>query len=143
MILIVEDYYEVAVALRSLFRMEGYAARIADCGTAAIDLLRQQPATVVLLDYMLPDMNGVEVAESLLAEGLAAPEQLVFYTAVPHHVTAKARAIGAAVIQKGTPWETVLGRVTETVRRVQSRPLSGAAHRQPPPADGAGPSMNL
>ena len=40
----------------------GFTVETADCGTAALAAIREQPPDLVVLDLMLPDLDGLEVA---------------------------------------------------------------------------------
>jgi CheY-like chemotaxis protein len=51
--------------LRVLLKHEGYAARIASDGPAALAVARTSPPDVILIDLGLPGMNGGELATEL------------------------------------------------------------------------------
>ncbi|OHV29805.1 two-component system response regulator [Pseudofrankia sp. EUN1h] len=71
--LVVEDDPLLAEAHRTFVRrLPGFAvADVADCGTAALRFVAQHPVDLVLLDFYLPDMNGLAVCRSLRAHGAA------------------------------------------------------------------------
>jgi putative nucleotidyltransferase with HDIG domain len=60
-ILVVDDDAKVLEILSESLRRKGYRVRHAANGQQAIDSFEQQPPELVLLDMMLPDMNGLEV----------------------------------------------------------------------------------
>lgn len=64
-ILVVDDNLDMADNLRDILDKKGYATWIAADGKSATDLCRQEPFDLVLLDYKLPDMNGLELQERL------------------------------------------------------------------------------
>jgi DNA-binding NtrC family response regulator len=65
-VLVVEDDMNVASMLRELLSTLGYAAQIAETGSAAFRLLPQFEPDVVLLDLTLPEMPGEAVLDQLL-----------------------------------------------------------------------------
>ncbi len=64
-ILIVEDNRELAGLLRDFLKKEGYDVLIAGTGEAAIQLLNSQPVRLVVLDIMLPGMDGFAVCAKI------------------------------------------------------------------------------
>jgi len=60
-ILIVDDEKLIRMTLRSRLEKEGYEVEEADTGGAALSLLREEEPDLLLLDYRLPDMDGLEV----------------------------------------------------------------------------------
>jgi DNA-binding response OmpR family regulator len=72
-VLVVEDDEAMAVALRDGFAYEGYEVTVARDGEAGLALAREQPPDLMILDVMLPRMNGLEVCKLLRAEGSELP----------------------------------------------------------------------
>jgi two-component system response regulator RegX3 len=64
-VLIVEDEPDLAEPLAYLLRREGYTAEIAEDGPSALTRFREHGADIVLLDLMLPGMQGTEVCRQL------------------------------------------------------------------------------
>src|SRR5262249_4427390 len=63
-VLVVDDDASVRQLLRRMVEPEGYAAIEAEHGRAAIGGVRETPPSLVLLDLMMPEMDGFEfVAE--------------------------------------------------------------------------------
>jgi len=60
-ILIVDDESGVLNALRRVFRQENYQIHVAMCGEEALALLEKQPCQLMISDFMMPRMNGVEL----------------------------------------------------------------------------------
>jgi two-component system response regulator MprA len=69
LILVVEDDPAVQAALRRRLRFEGYRVETAERGDAALERLSALKPDLVLLDVMLPGMDGLEVAERMRALG--------------------------------------------------------------------------
>jgi two-component system, OmpR family, response regulator MprA len=66
-ILIVEDEAEIADYLRRGLVFEGYVVELAGDGQAALNAARDRPPDLVILDLMLPGLDGLEVAQRIHA----------------------------------------------------------------------------
>ena len=64
-ILIVEDYPATSKMIADLLRMEGFEASIAGDGVTGLNRATLEHPDLILLDVMLPEMNGFEVCERL------------------------------------------------------------------------------
>jgi CheY-like chemotaxis protein len=60
-ILVVDDLPDNYVLLQTLLESEGYEVEVADSGYAALASITAHPPDLVLLDVMMPEMNGFEV----------------------------------------------------------------------------------
>ncbi len=67
-VLIVDDDLSLATVLSLSLRRGGYEPRIVGDGRTALELARQSPPDVVLLDVMLPNLDGWETCRRLKAE---------------------------------------------------------------------------
>jgi DNA-binding response OmpR family regulator len=72
-ILLVEDNRDYAETLGSNLQREGYAVHIAGTGTEGLDRAREVRPDLVILDLMLPAMNGYTVLQRMRDEGLGMP----------------------------------------------------------------------
>ena len=64
-ILVVEDEEEVAGLLKARLESNGYEVRVAERGRDALEAARADRPDLVVLDLMLPDMDGYAVSEQL------------------------------------------------------------------------------
>ncbi len=67
-ILIVEDNKEISGLLADFLRRDGYAVSVADSGEKALELFEKYGAKVVLLDLMLPGIDGFAVCSKIRAK---------------------------------------------------------------------------
>ncbi len=68
-ILVVEDEQIVSEVVARSLRREGFPVTVAADGAAALASAAADPARLVVLDLMLPDMDGLEVCRRLRAQG--------------------------------------------------------------------------
>lgn len=64
-ILIVEDNKEIGELLQTFLRKENYVVSLADSGEKALDLFERYGAKLVILDIMLPGMDGYSVCSKI------------------------------------------------------------------------------
>jgi two-component system response regulator VicR len=72
-ILIVEDNAELAFGLRNNLEIEGYEIDVAADGQAGLDAALQSPPDLLILDLMLPKLDGFRVLRSIREAGLRLP----------------------------------------------------------------------
>ena len=78
-LLVVDDEPFLRDAVAASLRFLGYAVTTAENGTEALRLAREQPFDLVVLDVMLPDIDGFDVVGRLRRDGLRVP--VIFLTA--------------------------------------------------------------
>lgn len=66
-ILIVEDEHDIADFVSRGLRLKGYAVDVALDGESALEKLRQETPDLVILDLMLPRIDGIEICRRLRA----------------------------------------------------------------------------
>ena len=76
-ILLIEDDAKTARALASGLRSEGFAPLIANTGEEGFFVLSRESFDLVILDWMLPRRDGIEVLRTLRARGVKTPVLLL------------------------------------------------------------------
>jgi len=76
---VVDDEDSLTDLLSMALRYEGWDVKIASDGAAALSTIREFRPDVVVLDIMLPDIDGVQVLSRLRADGMQTP--ILFLTA--------------------------------------------------------------
>lgn len=60
-ILVVDDERSMREMLSIMLKKEGHEVVVADCGKAAVEILRRRPVDLLISDIKMPDMSGVDV----------------------------------------------------------------------------------
>lgn len=80
-ILIADDEPNILLSLDFLMRKNGFNVFLARDGDEAIELIKKEHPDVVLLDIMMPTVDGYEVCEFIRKEANLAHVKVVFLTA--------------------------------------------------------------
>src|SRR5690349_10139101 len=72
-VLIIEDDPALIRGLKDNFEAQGYCVRLGRDGEAGLDAAIANPPDVVILDVMLPKVNGFEICRGIRANGLEMP----------------------------------------------------------------------
>jgi two-component system OmpR family response regulator len=78
-VLVVDDEPNITDLVAMALRYEGFDVDVAATGRAAVDTARSKPSSLMILDVMLPDIDGFEVARQLSLSGHRLP--ILFLTA--------------------------------------------------------------
>jgi two-component system, OmpR family, response regulator len=78
-VLVVDDEPSIVDAVATSLRYEGFAVEEATTGRSALAIAQERPPDLIVLDIMLPDLDGLEVTRRLRADGIRVP--ILFLTA--------------------------------------------------------------
>ncbi|MGB7294786.1 MAG: response regulator transcription factor [Candidatus Aminicenantales bacterium] len=128
-ILVVEDEPTIATGLRDDLELEGFAVEVADDGTAALGRILEGKFDLVLLDLMLPGMDGLDVCRQARLKGIRTP--VIMLTAKGQEVD---KVVGLELgaddyITKPFSRRELLARIKAVLRRSQESPEPGKIHR--------------
>ena len=95
-ILIADDEPNILISLEYLMKREGYIVSVARNGAEALDTLRRERPTLVLLDVMMPAKTGFEVCQEVRADDELKDTLILMLTAKGRDTdVAKGLALGA------------------------------------------------
>lgn len=123
-IALIEDEKDIVELVRYNFRKEGFEVSSFTSGKEGLEHLRRHPVDLVLLDIMLPDLDGFEICKRLRAEDRMRSLPIIFLTAKGEEIDrVLGLEIGADdyVVKPFSPRELV-ARVKAVLRR-QTRPV--------------------
>jgi two-component system alkaline phosphatase synthesis response regulator PhoP len=117
-ILIVDDEPNIVVPLQFLMEQNGFQVCVAENGEAAIELAAQYVPDLVLLDIMLPGVNGFEVCQVLREDPHLKHTKIILVSALGRDVdVVKGMAMGAdAYITKPFSNRDIVNRVRELLQ---------------------------
>jgi len=119
-ILVIEDETRIADLLRRGLTYEGFRVSVAGDGLTGLAKARDDPPDLVILDWMLPGLDGLEVCKRLRAAG---PVPIIMLTAkesVPDRV-AGLNAGADDYVVKPFAFDELLARIRAQLRRNQPR----------------------
>ncbi len=79
--LVVEDDPDIAALLRLHLSRAGFDVAVLDSGESAVQVVRDRQPAVILLDLMLPGLDGFEVCRALRADPSTAAVPIIMLTA--------------------------------------------------------------
>jgi two-component system response regulator MprA len=119
-VLVVDDDPRMLTMMRRVLETEGYAVRLAPDGLVALDIVRSEPIDLVILDVMLPDLDGFDVCRTLRRENLVPILMLTALDAGSDKVTGLDSGADDYVV-KPFANDELLARVRALLRRAQPR----------------------
>lgn len=80
-ILIVDDEPNILLSLDFLMRKSGYTVLLARNGTEALEHIQQSKPDLILLDIMMPDVDGYEICQKTKSNSSTSHIKIIFLTA--------------------------------------------------------------
>ncbi|MFN5047331.1 response regulator [Roseateles sp.] len=122
-VLIVDDVPDNLALLHDALDEAGYTVLVAFNGQAALDSAAQMPPDVVVLDALMPGLDGFEVARRLKADPRSAAAPIIFMTGLSdtEHVEAAFAAGGVDYVTKPIRPREVLARIAAHLRSARAQ----------------------
>ncbi|MCT4685338.1 MAG: phosphate regulon transcriptional regulator PhoB [Roseicyclus sp.] len=121
MVLVVEDEPAQREVLAYNIQAEGYHVMTAEAGDEALDIVRETPPDVIVLDWMLPHVSGIEVCRQLKMGGETARIPIIMLSARSEEVD-KIRGLETGAddyVTKPYSLAELLARLRTQLRRVR------------------------
>lgn len=80
-VILAEDDLDIQLVARLALKRAGFAVRVVNNGQQALDAITEQTPDVVLLDWMMPELDGPETCRRLKADAATASIPVIFLTA--------------------------------------------------------------
>lgn len=95
-LLVADDEDNILISLEFLFKRAGYAVLVARNGKEALELAREHVPDLIMLDVMMPELDGFSVCQALRGEKRFAQTPIVMLTAKGRDADrVKGKALGA------------------------------------------------
>lgn len=138
-ILVVEDDPSISLGLRMNLEAEGYSVQVADDGEAGLELARTRDVDLIVLDVMLPKLNGFEVLKLLRAEDQITPVIVLSARDTELDVVMGLELGAEDYVTKPFSLAELLARVKAVLRRNAVARRAHAAEPPAAPVSGAAP----
>jgi two-component system, OmpR family, alkaline phosphatase synthesis response regulator PhoP len=86
-ILIVDDDPDFSMIVQTYLEKEGFTTELAYNGVEGFEKIKSNPPDAIVLDVMMPEMDGYELCAALKKDSAYANIPIVLLTAVADHVT--------------------------------------------------------
>jgi CheY-like chemotaxis protein len=126
-VLLVDDNIEMQKMLTVVLKKQGHEVLNADRGQTGIDMATSQPFNVIVLDVMMPDMNGYDVCRILRANPRTKDTPIIILTARAQPVDEQAALEAGADTYMAKPVD-----INELHNKIEE--LSNAGRPRPAPA---------
>lgn len=116
-VLIIDDETDVLVLLGMRLRQQGYETLTASCGEDGLQVIKEQRVDVILLDIMMPGIDGYEVLKQLKADPATKNIPVIMVSAKKQaEDIQKAKTLGAAdYVGKPIDFQRLLNIIREAV----------------------------
>jgi chemosensory pili system protein ChpA (sensor histidine kinase/response regulator) len=135
MFLVVDDNRDVRLVLSRLLEVEGYPVACAQGGLEALAFMETRKPGLVLLDYGMPDLNGLDVLKAVRGNPRLADVPVIMFSAYggEHRDLAMAAGANAYILKGSLDWPKILA---EIVRLIGPGVRVEAVGAVPPPKVG-------
>lgn len=116
-ILLVEDELNLVEAISLNLELEGFVVKVAQTGAQGVNLFREQRFDLIILDNMLPEMDGVSVCQTIRLEDTEVP---ILFLSAKHTSQDRITGLKAGAddyLTKPFEFEELLLRVNSLVKR--------------------------
>jgi DNA-binding response OmpR family regulator len=120
-ILVVEDELKIARAIQRVLIAERFSVDLAEDGVAGLALAGERDYDVILLDRMLPDLDGMEVLRLLRSRGVRSPILMLTALGTLDHRVAGLDAGADDYLAKPFAFSELLARIRALARRLPER----------------------
>lgn len=132
-ILLVDDDPSNLFLLEALLRSHGYSTQSAKSGVEALAIARSEPPNLILLDVMMPGMDGFEVCRELRADTQLQATPVIFLTALSDEQShlMGLQVMGDDYFTKPVDQRLLLTKIASTLQLQQLRDAQGQASAKP------------
>lgn len=116
-ILVVEDEHKIANSIKKGLEQESYAADVAYSGTEGFDFASTEPYDLIILDRLLPELDGIEITRKLREQKVHTP---ILMLTAKGQIADKVEGLDAGAddyLAKPFAFEELLARVRALTRR--------------------------
>ena len=112
-ILVVDDEEIIRELFREYLGEEGFLVKVASSGQAALELVKKEKFDLLLIDLIMPEMDGQELLRQVRAAGIKVPAAILTAYEVEPDKTREEFLKIRAFIPKGIPMAEVSEKIKE------------------------------
>jgi DNA-binding response OmpR family regulator len=116
-VLVIEDEHKIANAIKHGLEQESFAVDVAYTGTDGFDLASTEEYDLIILDILLPGMDGIEICRKLRAQNIHSP---ILMLTAKGQIGDKVEGLDAGAddyVTKPFAFEELLARARALIRR--------------------------
>lgn len=129
-ILVIDDLPDNYVLLQTVLESEGFQVEVADNGYAGLDRITAHPPALVLLDVMMPGINGFEVTRQIRQNPAVSCIPVLLVTGYSEPTLTDGMEVGAnGFIRKPIDFDHLLNQIRAILKSQQAgRPNQSPTH---------------
>ena len=128
-ILVVDDSEDNLYLMQFVLEAQGYKVKTINNGQQALEWVKRNCPNLILLDLMMPQMNGYEVIERLKGDRATSAIPVLLVTANRYFDWAEAKEVGAnGVIHKPVDLDRLMSKITKIFESEAKSTKSSANH---------------
>ncbi len=119
MVLIVDDNADVRALFSYFLDMHGFTCRVADSGADALRLMAEQEPALVVMDYQMPEMHGLDMLRAMRSDQRFAHIPVIVVSGRDGDLRDQAIQAGAdAFVRKGEiDWDALASEIHRLIER--------------------------
>lgn len=119
-ILVVDDEFLLAMMLADILEDEGYEVETASNGRAALDAVQSRRPDLVITDFMMPAMTGLEFAEAVRADDALSDLPIILVSGAQGSIARERPELFQAVFDKPYHNQTILDEIAKYLKAARS-----------------------
>jgi DNA-binding response OmpR family regulator len=125
-ILVVEDELEISRLIEMILKKKGYSVLTANDGLSALNLLKNQNFDLVVLDWMLPQLSGIDLIKEMRKNNNLTPAIFITAKTQPEDIVLGLESGADDYLTKPFESSILLARVESVLRRynLQKKPIA-------------------
>jgi two-component system, OmpR family, copper resistance phosphate regulon response regulator CusR len=121
-LLVIEDEANLVAMVQRGLTQEGYQVSVAFDGTSGLQLVTSYPFDLIILDIMLPRMNGLEVCRTIRKHDSQVPILMLTALSTPENVVTGLDSGADDYLAKPFDFEVLQARIRTLIRRTRGIP---------------------
>jgi len=123
-ILVVEDDIQIAQNLKKILETQLYVVDLEKTGEGAIFQAETQEYDLIILDWMLPDLDGIQVCKDIRKKSIQTPILMLTAKVQVENIVSGLESGADDYLTKPFSMDVLLARIKVLIRRVNTKPLA-------------------